>query len=215
MSFFPDLYNEDWFFLLDESRLRPVTVTGTALQKAYDPFASAERARMEEFGDVLAEGIFATLDDKGEIWDADFAYWREFIGQRRDLIGRTIRRAKHGQRNARRNGKMIRSLMAARSELDKRVNAKLCVEFMDAWRHDLTSWKRFWETLKEVDSVELAFARFDLTCVARPATGPSAPPLPAEPTATATPRREPAVVTAAALSPAEPDRRSRQVTAAR
>ena len=189
MSFFPDLYNEDWFFLLDESRLRPVTVTGTALQRAYDPFASVERARMEEFGDVLAEGIFATLDDKGEIWDADFAYWREFIWQRRDLIGRTIRRAKHGQRNARKNGKMIRSLMAARSELDQRVNAKLCVQFMDAWRHDLTSWKEFCKSLAEVDSVELAFARFDLECVARPAT---APPLAAEPTVPATPQLEPA-----------------------
>lgn len=215
-SFFPDLYNEDWFFLLDESRLRPVTVTGTALQKAYDPFASVERARMEEFGDVLAEGIFATLDDKGEIWDADFAYWREFIGQRRDLIGRTIRRAKDGQRNARKNarknGKMIRSLKAARSELDKRVNARLCVEFMDAWRHDLTSWKKFWENLAGVDSVELAFARFDLTCVTLPAT---AAPLPAEPTVPATPQLEPAWVATAATFPAEPGRRSRRVTAGR
>jgi hypothetical protein len=210
-SFFPDLYNEDWFFLLDESRLRPVTVTGTALQKAYDPYASVDRARMEEFGDVLAEGIFAVLDDKREIWAADLAYWREFIGQRRDLIGRTIRRAKHGQRNARKNGKMIRSLLAARSELDKRVNAKLCVQFMDAWRYDLASWKEFCENLVKVDAVELAFGRFGLECVVPPATDQVARPVPAEPTAPATPQREPALVAAAATFPAEPGRRSRRV----
>ena len=191
-SFFPDLYNEDWFFLLDGSRLRPVTVTGTALQKAYDPFASVDRARMEEFGDVLAEGIFAVLDDKREIWDADLPYWREFIGQRRVLIGRTIRRAKHGRRNARKNGKMILSLLAARSELDKRVSAKLCVQFMDAWRDDLTSWKKFCESLKKVDSVELALRRFGLECAAQPVMDPVALPDSAEPTVPATPQLEPA-----------------------
>ncbi|HYS38013.1 MAG TPA: hypothetical protein VEO01_20545, partial [Pseudonocardiaceae bacterium] len=38
-SFFPAVYNEDWFFLLDDERLSPVAITGVARQKRYTPYA--------------------------------------------------------------------------------------------------------------------------------------------------------------------------------
>jgi hypothetical protein len=63
-SFFPDVYNEDWFFLLDGDRLRPSAITGSVTQKPYDPYANVARARSEEFGDCLAEGVFWLLDKK-------------------------------------------------------------------------------------------------------------------------------------------------------
>ncbi|WIV53042.1 hypothetical protein [Amycolatopsis nalaikhensis] len=47
-SFFPNIYNEDWFFLLDGRRLRPTAVTGTAMQRPYDPYRDPRRARGEE-----------------------------------------------------------------------------------------------------------------------------------------------------------------------
>jgi hypothetical protein len=55
-SFFPDIYNEDWFYLLDDDRLRPVTLVGEAIQPAYDPYRDPCRAQVEESGDDLAEG---------------------------------------------------------------------------------------------------------------------------------------------------------------
>ena len=56
-SFFPDIYNDDWFFLLDGSKsLQPTAVTGKVRQYPYDPFRNADRARAEELGDVLARG---------------------------------------------------------------------------------------------------------------------------------------------------------------
>ncbi|QQQ77475.1 hypothetical protein IOD16_02780 [Saccharothrix sp. 6-C] len=64
-SFFPTIYNEDWFFLLDDAGLRRSAITGRVEQKPYDPFANESRAQMEEFGDCLAEGVFALLDDDG------------------------------------------------------------------------------------------------------------------------------------------------------
>src|SRR5262249_35082843 len=50
LSFFPKIYNEDWFFLLDDNQLKSVAVTGSAFQTPYDPYIHDWRARSEEFG---------------------------------------------------------------------------------------------------------------------------------------------------------------------
>lgn len=50
LSFFPDIYNEDWFFFAKEAAARKLPRVGQARQAEYDPFASPERARREEFG---------------------------------------------------------------------------------------------------------------------------------------------------------------------
>lgn len=214
-SFFPNVYNEDWFFLLDESRIRPVTQTGRAVQKPYDPFASIERARMEEFGDVLAEGVFGLLDDRKSIDDADRRYWAGFIRQRRNMIDRTIHRAQNGRKAAPVDkGKMIRSLRAARDQLTTRVSAGLCVEYLRAWQSDLADWAMFCGDLESGVSVEDALRRFGLE---------SARPVPVEVTAAVAeaPRSRarlwPALVPAlpAMLSLAGPDRRQRRGAAVR
>ena len=58
-SFFPRIYNEDWFFVLGTGqRAFHLTSSGVAEQKAYDPFNNPPRAGSEEFGDLLAEGAF-------------------------------------------------------------------------------------------------------------------------------------------------------------
>src|SRR5215472_9028520 len=77
-SFFPDIYNEDWFYLLDpEKGLQTLAVTGKVVQSPYEPFRE-ERARMEELGDVLAEGIFWLLDQDHTLADADSKHWRGY-----------------------------------------------------------------------------------------------------------------------------------------
>ena len=54
-SFFPNIYNEDWFFVLDAGkRLQQVATVGQVIQDPYDPYRP-ERARAEELGDVLAK----------------------------------------------------------------------------------------------------------------------------------------------------------------
>ena len=94
MSFFPNVYNEDWFFLLDKKNLRPLSTTKrvAAIQKPYDPFASPDRAIEEEFGDVLAEGALGILDDNGKIGDADIDYWERFLDSRAIVIGDVMAR---------------------------------------------------------------------------------------------------------------------------
>src|ERR1700729_3928421 len=86
-SFFPDIYNDDWFFLLDSGKgLQPTAVTGQVVQYPYDPFRSPERARAEELGDVLAEGIYWLLDQDRSATDADEAHWARFLSKRAQFI---------------------------------------------------------------------------------------------------------------------------------
>lgn len=42
-SFFPDIYNDDWFFLLGDKEIQSVGVTGAVRQYPYDPFRTPDR----------------------------------------------------------------------------------------------------------------------------------------------------------------------------
>jgi len=163
-SFFPDIYNEDWFLLLDQLKLRPVAQTGRAVQRPYDPFASVERARTEEFGDVLAEGIFGLLDVGKLIAHADAAYWQSFIGQRLQFIDRTLEKALSGAiSDPNQCERMERSLVAAREQLLTFVSPGLCVDFLDAWRQDLDAWGTFLDDLTPQRSIGAAIRALGLT----------------------------------------------------
>jgi hypothetical protein len=141
-SFFPKVYNEDWMFLLDDVRLRPVAQIGLAMQKPYDPFADPERARGEEFGDDLAEGVFGLLDRGGRVKDADERYWRGFLADRAllilDIIDRT---AKHDELEPGQRARMLASLKAAYGRLQLTTPDRF-VAYLRAWRADGTRWRR-------------------------------------------------------------------------
>jgi len=142
-SFFPKIYNEDWFFLLKGDRLRPSAMIGTAEQKFYDPFATEERARTEEFGDCLAEGVFWLLDQDEGLARATAAYWREFLGHRRRFIGEIIGRVDRANVRA---ARITGVLEAARRECE-RITPSLCVDYLTAWQEDRQRWREHVETM--------------------------------------------------------------------
>lgn len=146
-SFFPEIYNDDWFFLLDGDKgLQSVAVTGRAFQYPYDPFRP-DRARAEEFGDVLAEGIYWLLDQNLAIADADFAHWTTYLQLRRQFI------------------EQVRTMVLADADLDqvekaRRVDAlggslgrlrlitpELCVSYVRAWQADQQAWRHHIDAL--------------------------------------------------------------------
>lgn len=146
-SFFPEIYNDDWFFLLDgDKRLQSVAVTGRVVQYPYDPFR-ADRARAEEFGDVLAEGIYWLLDQDLSIAHADHAHWDTYLELRRHFIER------------------VRTMVLQDSELDsvektrrvdalggslgrlRLITAELCVSYLRAWQADQKAWRHHIEAL--------------------------------------------------------------------
>jgi hypothetical protein len=147
-SFFPEIYNDDWFFLLDGDKgIQPVAMTGQVRQYPYDPFRNPERARAEEFGDVLAEGIYWLLDQHLSITDADQAHWAAFLDKRRQFIDRVL--AMVASANNLDSAQKARRIAALKGSLGRLalITPQLCVNYLRAWRADRQEWQRYVEEL--------------------------------------------------------------------
>ena len=148
-SFFPEVYNDDWFFLLDGDKgILPVAVTGRVEQYPYDPFRSPERARREEFGDVLAEGIYWLLDQGMPIVGADKEYWTAFLQKRRTFISRVLGMV--AADDSLDQAERTRRLDALRGSLGRlaRITPELCLQYVQAWKGDQEAWRRHLEMLQ-------------------------------------------------------------------
>ena len=148
-SFFPNIYNEDWFFLLDGDRLRSSAVTGRAEQAPYDPYRDPRRARGEELGDTLAEGVFGLLDNGFGLHDATMAYWHEFLADRRKFIQSAIARVNGAcDIEPARKARMIAALKAAVGR-NLTISPSLCVDYLRAWQKDCVTWREHLQTLRQ------------------------------------------------------------------
>ncbi len=142
-SFFPGIYNDDWFFLLGDKGIQSVAVTGKVRQYPYDPFRSPDRARAEELGDVLAEGIYWLLDQGKSIADADRAHWDRFLGKRKQFICRVLRMVEQDATIG--PAERERRVAALKGSLGRlaHITPGLCESFLRAWAVDRQSWQRF------------------------------------------------------------------------
>ncbi|MFG1606183.1 hypothetical protein [Actinoplanes sp. NPDC049265] len=145
-SLFPDVYNEDWLFLLDGDTITSCAVHGRFAQRAFDPYKNPVRAGSQEFGDVLGEGIFALLDAGLPLRSADRLFWTQFLGSRAALIQDILRRLPDIEMSQFRRTQIVAALQAARTNLFK-ITPKLCTDYLAAWRHDRDRWRNWVEAL--------------------------------------------------------------------
>jgi glycosyltransferase involved in cell wall biosynthesis len=144
-AFFPHIYNEDWlFFYRDAAEGRLGTSGHTATQLRYDPFADPRRAASQEFGDVIAEGLYALLDEGLGAEFATVKRWGQFLGDRKRILDEIIDRSDNAPQEIRE--KMTRAVAAARQCL-KEIRPDMCVDYVNRWRRDLGHWEM---TLKQV-----------------------------------------------------------------
>ena len=145
-SFFPDIYNDDWFFLLDgDKSLQSIAVTGQVRQYPYDPF-SVERARAEEFGDVLAEGIYWLLDRGRTINDADKGYWDRYLAKRDRFIRRVLDMVVKSGLEPDEETRRVAALKASMGRLTL-IKSGFCVDYIQAWTADWQQWQRHLQRL--------------------------------------------------------------------
>ena len=147
-SFFPNIYNEDWFFVLDAGKgLQSVATVGRVFQAPYDPYRP-ERAKAEEFGDVLAEGTFWLLDQDKSASDGDLAHWRDFLTKRKRFIRRVLdmiecaAAIEPAERERR-----AEALNAALGRL-ARITPELCVDYLKALAVDQERWQRHIQAIR-------------------------------------------------------------------
>jgi hypothetical protein len=171
LSIFPDVYNEDWFFFGRSAAERTLAMVGEARQEEYAPFADPGRARREEFGDLLAEGLYALFEDTpglpfvDRLKAAGREYWERAIQERHDALDdisgrlqlsvekelqlsvRKERRANTPMHDA------ITALKAAGDQLNG-VTPELCVNFLEAWQQDLARWQKITTRANTMDRAE-------------------------------------------------------------
>ena len=137
-SFFPETYNEDWLFLAPALADGTVAECGTVRQERYDPFEDSFRARTEEFGDVLAEGLIGHLHGGSTVTDTpELSYWTDFLRRRQRLIAETIARCRSsGDPRAEHAVRALRMAEAARAQL----SAGMFTKYLGDWATDCEKW---------------------------------------------------------------------------
>ena len=155
-SFFPNVYNEDWFFVLEAGkRLQSVATVGQVLQNPYDPYR-VERARNEELGDVLAEGTFWLLDEGTPASDGDLAHWQAFLAHRQQFIAEVQSLvAGTASIDAPMRARIGEALTAALGRC-RRITPELCVAYMKALATDQDQWQRCISKIRQQPSREAA-----------------------------------------------------------
>jgi hypothetical protein len=144
-DFFPDLYNEDWlFFYRDAAEGRLATAGSRAYQLRYDPFADPLRSAGQEFGDVIAEGLYALLHYSRGKSAADESYWKVFLSERNKILDTVSRRLASLHPELRRR---TSKAMGAAQQVLWCITAQACAAYVGAWQRDLRRWRRLLENL--------------------------------------------------------------------
>lgn len=162
IGFFPDIYNEDWLFFFDNVAGKRLANSGLpATQLTYYPFANPQRAAWQEFGDVLAEGLYALLHRDGKVEYATTSeYWKRFLEARRTFLENILTRTQKADERVRDD--MAVSVEAALKCL-LQIKPDLCARYVQSWRIDLDEWKRRLAAMPVMSSVEEALAKLRLT----------------------------------------------------
>jgi hypothetical protein len=144
-GFFPDIYNEDWFFLHSVDR---IALTGDSCQDPYDPFASPRRAREEELGDCLAEGLYWLRDNAYPVTTVlRPKFWRDYLHARRELIDTVVEKVRRAPQYTQQQRRRREASLAAARATSLRITPELCVQLMRRWRDDVKVWHRLTDQL--------------------------------------------------------------------
>lgn len=155
-GFFPEIYNEDWLFFFDEAANKRLANSSLkATQLTYYPFANPRRAAWQEFGDVLAEGLYALLHLDGNVEHATREYWSQFLEARRAFLEGILDRSQNADERVR--GEMMASVRAALKCL-LNIKPELCTRYIQSWRRDLTDWKRRMAEIPVLSSIDQGLA---------------------------------------------------------
>ncbi len=183
LPFFPDIYNEDWFFFAEAAAHRRLPKVGEARQAKYDPYAEPARASHEEFGDLLAEGLYSLIEHPPLAVDhrrpAEFLptlvavagerYWSTAIDVRRHDMEETRSRLRGFTTRGNCSDQVfdaLKSLEAAGTLYDgdtPSITPQHCVAFLDAWQRDIIRWSQIDQGSNTVGNTAEAMKRLGIT----------------------------------------------------
>lgn len=179
-GFFPAIYHEDWLCTINQLRAGEVAIGGMVKQKNYNPFASPERAKNEEFGDILAIGLLWLVYTRKSVNAVDPVatenaadYWREAtkldfwvrLLQERAVLLKQVAEELRVQYPD--NKLAHQALEVAQARCDE-LTADEFVAVTKKWISNLDLWRERVSGLPQVDSVEDALIKLDILDIVRP-----------------------------------------------
>lgn len=149
--FFPDIYNEDWLFMIESARraadpARAFGLAGGVGQLRYWPFR-IERARSEEAGDLLGEALMNLLEDApAELGDVACTkeFWHRALLARRQRLAdarRALDKAPPGPGSSARERQDANTALLAAEGVRAMVPAYALAEYYGLWQEDLAVWR--------------------------------------------------------------------------
>ncbi len=168
-GYFAPVYHEDWLCVINHLRKSEVAIGGSVGQLPYLPFSTPERARLEEFGDILLSGLLwltharkkealnlAHTPTNAEYWReaTNPFFWRKILEERAVLLQEINRRLTEKDLYT---PSPLTSLAAARQRLSELAPAEF-VSFIEEWLTSLTEWAAWSSVLSRVDLADKARA---------------------------------------------------------
>jgi len=159
-GFFPNIYNEDWLFFYDDAAHRRLGSSERIVtQLRYDPFDDARRAAWQEFGDVLAEGLYALLDRGLGLKHATREYWYDFLCARKIFIDTIIERS--GMAKPEIRERMLLSIgLAQKCSIE--ISPEVLERYIRLWRQDLHDWEQRLARVSQMRSPDIALRALEL-----------------------------------------------------
>jgi hypothetical protein len=159
-GFFPEVYNEDWLFFYDDARSSRLGWSGqNATQLHYDPFDQPRRAERQEFGDVLAEGLYALLHRGAGPSAATRDYWDHFLDARSRFLQAVIDRTDQARPDI--QDRLLGVVQTAMMCL-MQIRPEMCERYIKAWRRDLYTWNENVKSLPRIYSAGQAVRELGL-----------------------------------------------------
>jgi hypothetical protein len=132
--FFPKIYNEDWLFMLPHIIDKTICSFGSIRQLSYDPFNNEYLAGFQEFGEIIAEGLYALLSSNAYDFRFKKEAWEHVINERRD----TLTSLKDTFTDSR-----ILKIIEHAIVANRNISYRDCLTFINNFEEDHQSWKSF------------------------------------------------------------------------
>jgi hypothetical protein len=160
IGFFPNIYNEDWLFFYDDAAHGQLGRSGRIVtQLRYDPFDDARRAAWQEFGDVLAEGLYALLDRGRGLKHATRDYWCDFLYARQIFLQTTIERSGMADPDIRE--RLLHSVGSAQ-KCSVGISPEVLERYIWLWRRDRHEWGQRLARVSQMPSPDAALRALGL-----------------------------------------------------
>jgi hypothetical protein len=159
-AFFPDIYNEDWLFFYRDAFEGHLGHSGHfTTQLRYDPFADPRRAAGQEFGDVIAEGLYALLEEGLGAEQATVERWEQFLTDRERILEEILDRSDMATPDIQQD---MRLAVWTALKCLREIRPGMCVDYVQRWQRDLDQWEKTLGWLPQVDSMTDALLKLNL-----------------------------------------------------